>query len=268
MKYTPGLWKHKTRKTTFSLCVDNFGVKYFSKADSVHLVNSMKSHYKCTVDWEGALYYVLDLKWNYEKGYVDVSMNGYIHCSLNKFNHVPPSRPQHSLHIRNKPVYGRKTSQQPTNSSTAAHLDKYCTICIQYISGKFLYYSKIYPCIKPALNEISSEKSAPIEYTNNKASMIMYYLHAHPNVTLRYHASNMIIIFESDSTYLVLPKSCSRASAWYIISNNPAKHRKTMNNSPVHIMCNIIKNVMSSAAEAKTGGIFVATQCACPIRIT
>ena len=31
MKFTPDLWCHTTRKTTFTLCVDNFGVKYFSK---------------------------------------------------------------------------------------------------------------------------------------------------------------------------------------------------------------------------------------------
>jgi hypothetical protein len=30
MAFTPGLWKHKTRRTTFTLAVDDFGIKYFS----------------------------------------------------------------------------------------------------------------------------------------------------------------------------------------------------------------------------------------------
>jgi hypothetical protein len=41
-----------------------------------------------------------------------------------------------------------------------------------------------------------------------------------------------------------------------------------MDNAPIDVMCNTIKNVMSSAVEAETGGIYMATQRACPIRIT
>ena len=40
-----------------------------------------------------------------------------------------------------------------------------------------------------------------------------------------------------------------------------------MHNSPVHIMCNTIKNDISSAAEDETCVIFMATQRACPIRL-
>ena len=39
---TVGLWKHETRPTTFCVCVDDFGVKYFSEADGQHLINSLK----------------------------------------------------------------------------------------------------------------------------------------------------------------------------------------------------------------------------------
>ena len=34
---TMGLWKHKTRPTLYSLCVDNFGVKFFTQDDLNHL---------------------------------------------------------------------------------------------------------------------------------------------------------------------------------------------------------------------------------------
>ena len=29
--HTLGMWEHKTRRTKFCLCVDDFGVKYFSR---------------------------------------------------------------------------------------------------------------------------------------------------------------------------------------------------------------------------------------------
>jgi hypothetical protein len=37
VKRIPGLWKHETRRTTFTLVVDDFGVQYFSKEDANHL---------------------------------------------------------------------------------------------------------------------------------------------------------------------------------------------------------------------------------------
>jgi hypothetical protein len=41
--YTTGLWKHASRPTKICLCVDDFGVKYFSTAaDADHLLNSLR----------------------------------------------------------------------------------------------------------------------------------------------------------------------------------------------------------------------------------
>ena len=37
------IWKHHTLPTKFCLCVDNFAVKYHSKADLEHLVIALKS---------------------------------------------------------------------------------------------------------------------------------------------------------------------------------------------------------------------------------
>ena len=61
MKYTPGLWRHNTRKTTFALCVDDFGTKYFSKDDAHHLIDAVKTNYEVTIDWNGSLYIGINL---------------------------------------------------------------------------------------------------------------------------------------------------------------------------------------------------------------
>jgi hypothetical protein len=39
---TPGLWRHETRDITFTLVIDNFGVKYVKKEDVDHLIASIK----------------------------------------------------------------------------------------------------------------------------------------------------------------------------------------------------------------------------------
>ena len=50
--HTIGIWTHKSRPITFSLCVDDFGVKCFHKHDG-HLINALQQHCKLSIDWEG-----------------------------------------------------------------------------------------------------------------------------------------------------------------------------------------------------------------------
>ena len=40
----------------FCLCVDDFGVKYFSKDDANHLIQTLNNKYECTIDWEGEFF--------------------------------------------------------------------------------------------------------------------------------------------------------------------------------------------------------------------
>jgi hypothetical protein len=186
MAFTPGLWRHCTRKITFVLCVDDFGVKYYSKIDALHLIGAIKNHYKLTIDWSGALYCGLTLDWHYSAGYVDVSMPGYVPRALAKFNHPPPLRPQHAPHKWIEPVYGSKKPQNPTATFKAPSLDKDGIHRVQSISGTFLYYGRgCDPCILPALNEIASEQAAPATDTRETTHMLLDYLYTYPNAVLR-----------------------------------------------------------------------------------
>ena len=46
----PALWRHHNRDITFTLCVNNFGVKYTNKPDVEHLLNAL--HNLCTISVE------------------------------------------------------------------------------------------------------------------------------------------------------------------------------------------------------------------------
>ena len=61
-EHTPGLWIHKTRSIAFSLCVDEFGVKYVREEDNNHLLDSLNQHYRVTVDDKGTLYLGITLE--------------------------------------------------------------------------------------------------------------------------------------------------------------------------------------------------------------
>jgi hypothetical protein len=50
---TPGLWKHDTCPMSFSLVVDNFGVKYVGKENALHFLDTVQQYYKCSYKWKG-----------------------------------------------------------------------------------------------------------------------------------------------------------------------------------------------------------------------
>ncbi|MCP4746066.1 MAG: hypothetical protein GY874_07975, partial [Desulfobacteraceae bacterium] len=74
---TPGLWKHDWRPITFSLIVDDFGVKYVGKEHADHLIKILEEHYVVDKDWEGKKYCGINLNFNYKKRQVHRSMPGY-----------------------------------------------------------------------------------------------------------------------------------------------------------------------------------------------
>ena len=224
MPHSTCLWRHHTLKTTFALCVDDFGVKYFSKTDANHVINTLHKNYNIMTDCTVSLYCGPTLQWNYEERWVDIDTPGYVIRALKMINHPTPSKPQHAPHTWIEPTYGSRRQQPPTDQSSAPLLDEKETKRVQSISGTFLYYGRgVDPYILPTLNKIASEQSKPTTDTSEKCDMLIEYLHTNPNAAIRYHASNMILKVISDAAFLVLPKSRSHASAIY--------HRGWINNN-------------------------------------
>ena len=190
-------------------------------------------------------------------------MPGYVDRALTKFQHPKPLRPQHAPPKWIKPVYGSRTPQTPTPSSAAQLLDKPGTKRIQQINGTFMYYGRACdPCILPALNEIATEQASPTTETIERTGMLMDYLHTYPEAVIRYYASDMILKITSDAAYLVQPKARSRAAVHYHLGWTD----NDRTNGSLDVLCQTIKNVVSSAAEAETGAIYIGGKHACSIR--
>ena len=104
----PGILTHEKRDIIFTLCVNDFGIKYSNMDDANHLLNTLQTYYKISTDWSGTQYCGLTLDWNYLKRYVDVSMPGYVPKALHKFQHPHPrKRPQYAPHTWTEPAYGQ-----------------------------------------------------------------------------------------------------------------------------------------------------------------
>ena len=61
----PGLWTHSWRPITFTLCVNDFGVKYVGKQHTYHLIAILVEHCTISQDWNGARYLGMDIDWYY-----------------------------------------------------------------------------------------------------------------------------------------------------------------------------------------------------------
>ncbi len=90
---TPGLWRHDFFPISFTLCVDNFGIKYVGHEHVEHLSSILKEHYKCSQDWSGACYLRMTIDWDYINKSVHVSMLDYVPEALICFQHAPPVKP-------------------------------------------------------------------------------------------------------------------------------------------------------------------------------
>ena len=84
VEHTPILWKHESLPIQFTLVVDDFGVKYIGKENTLHLINALKQNYKIEIDWKEELYCGIMLNWNYKKPYVDTKMPTYAMKQIKK----------------------------------------------------------------------------------------------------------------------------------------------------------------------------------------
>ena len=75
----------------------------------------------------------------------------------------------------------------------------------------------------------------------------------------------MILAAHSDAAYFNVSRACSRAGAHIMLSEETPVPSI---NGPILTFAQIIKNVMSSAAEAKLSGFFICTKVMVPLRNT
>jgi hypothetical protein len=128
--HTPGPWTHSTRDITFSMVVDNFGIKYTSRDDAIQLLAALEEMYTVTTDWTGSIYLIMTLSWDSIHSSVDISMHGYVAKDLVRFQHTPTRRDEHSPHAWSKPVYGTHPQLTSTVYDTVL-LPQSALACIQ-----------------------------------------------------------------------------------------------------------------------------------------
>ena len=263
-----GMWKHKTRKTLFCLCVDDFGVKYYSKEDVQHLHDTIAKEYTCKIDWTGKNFLGYTLNWNYDKGYVDISIPDYIRNALKRLGYNVSVTPQYSPHehigVNWTNKGDRQYAQQP---DTSPFLSKVETKYVQQVVGVFLYYARaLDSTMLPALNQIGAQQAQPTQLVMQKVQRLMDYANTYKDAYVRFYASDMHLMVDSDAAYLVLPKARSRIAGYFRLANTPTSPFQYKDNGAILIECHTLRDVVTSAAEAETKGVFQNAKLSLPIR--
>ena len=137
--------------------------------------------------------------------------------------------------------------------------------------GIFLYYAiAIDLTMLVALGTIATTQVTPTEATMTKITDFLNYAATHPVAIIRYNPSQMVLHVHSDASYLSESNARSRAAGIFFLGNhfpNASQPSMPLSNGVVHVLCKLLKNVMSSAAEAEIGSAFLAAKEALPLRV-
>ena len=264
--HTPGLWKHAWRPITFTLVVDDFGVKYVGKEHAEHLMAALREDYEISHDWSGSLYCGITLKWDYVARTVDLSMPGYLAAVLTRFRHAIAAKPEHAPHKSKAIQYGVKVQlTDPLDDSPMLPPEELTVI--QQVIGCILYYARaVDPTMLVTLSTLASQQSKGTAHTADAITQLLNYCATHPDAEIRYVASDMLLKIHSDASYLSEAQARSRTGGHFFLGNHPNKPQ--INNGAIHTIASIQRNVMASAAEAEVGALFDNTKHGTIIRTT
>jgi hypothetical protein len=96
-----------------------------------------------------------------------------------------------------------------------------------------------------------------------KIKQILDFAATHPDAVITYHASDMVLARHRNASYLSKSNARSRAGGHFFMSKNV---ETPPNNGAVFTILQIIKAVMSLAAEAKIGALYMNCHEAVPAR--
>ena len=96
-----------------------------------------------------------------------------------------------------------------------------------------------------------------------KIKQLLDYNATHPDAAVTYRSSNMVLAAHSDASYLSETKPRSRAGGYFFMASNIAVPE---NNGAVHTVAQIIKTIMSFAAEVELGALYINCREAIPAR--
>jgi hypothetical protein len=79
------------------------------------------------------------------------------------------------------------------------------------------------PTVLMPLNDIATEQTKATEKMQAATNKMLDYLTNHPDATIRYHASDMVLHIHSDASYLSVSNARSCLGGLFFLENKPPK---------------------------------------------
>jgi hypothetical protein len=108
-----------------------------------------------------------------------------------------------------------------------------------------------------ALSSIASKQMRGTTNTMAKAKQLLDYLPTHPDATICFRASDMILNVHSDVSYLSKSNAHSRACSHFFMGWFPKDGDPIKLNGAFFTLCTILCFVVALAAEAELGALFL-----------
>ncbi len=180
-------------------------------------------------------------------------------------NTPPPAKQQDQPYPHIKPNYGAK-KQYSQEDDNAPALNKAQKKIIQEVCRVFLFLARaVDGGLLPALSSLPSQQANPTEKTMVLCKQFLDFMATQEDAVLTYRANNMVLAIQSNASYLSEPKSRSRAGGHMFMAG---KDKIPINNGAVLNILQIIRAVMSFAAEAELGALFINAKTAVSIQQT
>ena len=152
----PGLWFDNHSTLSFTLIVDDFGVKYATKKSAERLITTLQNKYETPSDWAGSTYCGASLKWDYTNGTVTCSIPNCIKKFLERIKCIPASKKQHTPCAPQTTHCGHKS--QEANEDKSPRLTSDQIRDIQSIAGATSHHARLIDStIVVAANDFSQQ---------------------------------------------------------------------------------------------------------------
>jgi hypothetical protein len=184
-------------------------------------------------------------------------MPGYIKKLLQKYKHQMPKKLQNCPYTPAPKQYSAVT-QTPLPTDISPKLSDAEIKEIQRILGSILYYVQVVNItVLMALSSIASKQTRGTMNTMAKAKQLLDYLATHPDATIRFRASDMILNVHSDTSYLSELNAHSCACSHFFMGWSPKDGDPIKLNGAFFTLFTILRFVVASAAKAELSSLFL-----------
>ena len=190
-------------------------------------------------------------------------MPGYIEKALLRFEHKPPNKPQMQPFPHTTPTYSAKV-QYTKNIDSSLPATKEEGKYVRQVVGVLLYYGRAMDStILIGLSSLAAAQALPTTHTLYLVKWLLDYVATNPDAILTYEKSDMVLAIHSDACYLSEPSARSRVGGHFFCLSNVDD---PPDNGAVLNIFKVLKAVMSNAAKAKLGALYVNTHEAVPMQ--